>query len=47
MGSLVTCGTIDKNIIYPIISALTVFSNQYSLKEAEIEENPIQFLFCF
>ena len=45
MGSLVTCGTIDKNIIYPIISALTVFSNQYSLKEAEIEENPIQFLF--
>ena len=46
MGSLMTCGTIDKNIIYPIIPALAVLLYQYASRNGIIDQNPIKFL-CY
>ncbi len=44
MGLLVTCGTINKNIIYPIIPAIALFLFQFALKNGIINPNPIKFL---
>ena len=44
MGSLVSCGTIDKNIIFPIIPALTLFLYLYALRNGIIKINLIIFL---
>ena len=44
MGSLVACGTINKNIIYPIITALTSFLYLYALRNGIIKINLIIFL---
>ena len=46
MGSLVTCGTIDKNIIFPIIPAIDLFLFQLALKNGIIDPNPIKFV-CY
>ena len=45
MVSPVSCGRIDKNIIYPIIPALVLFLYKYALRNEIIETNPIIFLF--
>ena len=44
MVSPVSCGRIDKNIIFPIIPALTLFFYKYALRNEIIETNPIIFL---